>query len=520
MADIVIINPRFEMSFWGLEAALRLLGKSANIPVGALPLLAALTPPEHQVTLIDENVEELDFERCRRADIVGITGMTVQRHRMLEIAAELKRLGCFVVVGGPWISVSENYFGDLVDAIFVGEAEETWPRFLSDWQNGAPARRYEQDDRTDMTRVPLPRLDLLKTHRYAFGSVQFSRGCPFQCEFCDIIVIFGRRPRIKSPRQITAELDALRAAKMPLVFVVDDNLIGNKKEMKKILNHVISWQQANGYPLTFVTEASLDLADDAELMRLLVDANFNGLFVGIESTDEQSLRETRKLQNMRRSGTLAEKVQRIHDAGLEVWAGMIVGFDNDTDAVFENHRRFIEASRISVVMVGMLSAIPKTPLYARLAQEGRLDSQDRPSYGTNILPRQMSRERLSEGYAKLMAELYKPQAFFDRVDDLWLRGPLIAEPGWRRFAATRRGERLIKQTRNWIEAGVAACRIVLRVRDRCLRKIYLRRLLSALWQRPDGVFLRLYAIRCAMHFHFYALAGKLQTQSGRSINTY
>jgi radical SAM superfamily enzyme YgiQ (UPF0313 family) len=520
MADIVIINPRFDMSFWGLEAALRLLGKRANIPVGALPLLAALTPPQHQVTLIDENVEELDFARCRCADIVGITGMVVQRHRMLEIATELKRLGCFVVIGGPWISVKEDYFGDLPDAIFVGEAEETWPRFLSDWQSGKPARRYEQADKTDMARVPTPRLDLLKMKRYAFGSVQFSRGCPFQCEFCDIIVIYGRRPRIKSPQQISAELDALHAAKMALVFVVDDNLIGNKKEMKKILNHVISWQQANGYPLTFVSEASLDLADDAELMRLMVDANFNGLFVGVESTDEQSLRETRKLQNMRRSGTFAEKVQRIHDAGLEVWAGMIVGFDNDTDAVFDNHRRFIEGSRISVVMLGMLSAIPNTPLYARLAREGRLDPLDRPSYGTNVLPLQMSRKRLSEGYAKLMADLYEPKAFFDRVDDLWLRGPLVAQPGWRRFAAARLGARLRKQTRDWIEAGVAACRIMLRVGDRRLRKIYFRRFLAALRTRPDGVFLRLYTIRCAMHFHFHALAGKLQTQSGRLINTY
>jgi radical SAM superfamily enzyme YgiQ (UPF0313 family) len=371
-----------------------------------------------------------------------------------------------------------------------------------------------------MTRVPVPRLDLLKMNRYAFGSVQFSRGCPYQCEFCDIIVIYGRRPRLKSPQQVTAELDALYAAKMSLVFVVDDNLIGNKREMKKVLKHVIAWQQANGYPLAFVTEASLDLADDADLMRLMVDANFNGLFVGIESTDERSLRETKKIQNMRSSGTLAEKVQRIHDAGLEVWAGMIVGFDNDTEAVFENHRRFIEGSRISIVMVGMLSAIPKTPLYARLAKEGRLDPLDSPSYGTNVLPLQMSRERLSEGYTKLMADLYEPRGFFDRVDDLWLRGPLVAEPGWRDFAATRLRARLRKQARNWIEAGVAACRIMLRVRDVRLRKIYFRQLLSALSTRPDSVFLRFYVIRCAMHFHFHELARELQRQHRRLINTY
>lgn len=520
MADIVIINPKFEISFWGLEAGLRFLGKRANLPIGALPLLAALTPPDHCVTLIDENVEELDLERCERADIVGITGMSVQRHRMLELATELKKRGCYIVIGGPWISVQEDYFGDIPDVIFVGEAEDTWPRFLLDWQDGKATRRYEQAEKTDMTRVPVPRFDLLKMKHYAFGSVQFSRGCPFQCEFCDIIVVYGRRPRIKSSEQIAAELDALHAVNMPLVFVVDDNLIGNKKEMKKILRHVIAWQQAKDYPLTFVTEASLDLADDDELMQLMVEANFNGLFVGIESTNENALRETKKTQNMRRSGTLADKVRRIEDAGLEVWAGMIVGFDSDADDVFDQQRRFIEDSRISVVMVGMLSAIPKTPLHARLAREGRLDSLDHPNYGTNVLPLRMSRDTLSRGYARLMIDLYEPKAFFDRVDQLWLSGPLVAEPGWRRFAAMHPGKRLHRQVRSWIEAGVLTARIIFHMRDRRLRKIYIRRLLTAVRKRPDGVLLRLYAIRCVMHFHFSTLAQALRAHDGRLINTY
>jgi radical SAM superfamily enzyme YgiQ (UPF0313 family) len=520
MADIVIINPRFEISFWGFEAGLRFLGKRANLPVGALPLLAALTPPEHRVTLIDENVETLDFERCARADIVGITGMSVQRRRMREIAAELKRRGCFVVIGGPWVSVQEDAFDGLADAVFVGEAEETWPRFLREWQAGRAARRYEQAEKSDMTRVPVPRFDLLKMKRYAFGSVQFSRGCPFQCEFCDIIVVYGRRPRIKSAAQIVGELAALRAAKVSLVFVVDDNLIGNKKEMKKILEAVIAWQHANGFPLTFVTEASLDLADHPELMRLMVEANFNGLFVGIESTNEESLRETRKMQNMRPSGTLTDKVRRIQDAGLEVWAGMIVGFDNDTEAVFDSQRRFVESARISIAMVGMLSAIPKTPLHARLAAAGRLDPDENPRHGTNVLPLQMSREALCRGYARLMAELYEPGGFFDRVDALWLDGPLVAEPGWRRFAATRAWVRLRKQARSFIEAGVVTARMMLQMRDRRLRRFYLGRVIGALRRRPDGVLLRLYAIRCAMHFHLHVLTRQLRTEDGRLINTY
>jgi radical SAM superfamily enzyme YgiQ (UPF0313 family) len=439
---------------------------------------------------------------------------------MMEIATELKRRGCYVVIGGPWISVNEDYFGDLADVIFVGEAEDTWPQFLLDWQAGKTAPRYEQAQMTDMTRVPVPRLDLLKTKRYAFGCVQFSRGCPFQCEFCDIIVIYGRRPRIKSPKQIIAELEALRGVEVPLVFVVDDNLIGNKKEMKKILKHVIAWQRAKGYPLTFVTEASLDLADDDELMRLMVEANFNGVFVGIESTNEDALRETKKTQNVRRSGTLTDKVRRIQDTGLEVWAGMIVGFDNDTEEVFETQRRFIEGARISMVMAGMLTAVPKTPLYARLAKEGRLDSLDRPKYGTNVLPLQMSRETLSQGYTRLMKDLYEPKAFFDRVDELWLNGPLVAEPGWRRFAATHPWARMRKHARSWIEACVLVTRIMLLTGDHSLRKIYLRRVLGALRNRPDGVLLKLYAIRCATHFHFHQLTRQLRAHDGSLLNTY
>ena len=196
MADIVLINPRFEPSYWGLEHALDLLDVDANVPVAALPLLAALTPKEDTITLIDESVEEIDYDRCAKADIVGITGMIVQRFRMKEIIEELRKRGCFVVVGGPWVTVEEEYFGNLVDVIVIGEAEETWPQFLIEWKEGRHARRYEQKGKTDMSTIPLPRYDLLKMDRYAIGTVQFSRGCPFTCEFCDIIVTFGRRPRI------------------------------------------------------------------------------------------------------------------------------------------------------------------------------------------------------------------------------------------------------------------------------------------------------------------------------------
>ncbi len=520
VADIVLINPKFEMSFWGLEAALPFLGKRANLPVGALPLLAALTPDDHRITLIDENVEEIDFERCRRADIVGVTGMSVQRRRMREILHRLKEMDIYTVVGGPWVSVREDYFGELANAIFVGEAEETWPQFLDDWQNGAPHDRYEQREKTEMTEVPTPRFDLLKMNRYAFGSIQFSRGCPFQCEFCDIIVMYGRKPRIKTHGQIIAELEALRATGTSLAFVVDDNLIGNKKVMKEVLKHVVAWQQAHGYPLTFVTEASLDLADDDEMMRLMVLANFNGVFVGVESVSEDALRETKKTQNLRRSGTLVDKVRRIHSAGLEVWAGMIVGFDSDAEDVFENQRQFIEAAQISVVMVGLLSAIPKTPLHTRLAKEGRLDLADEPEHGTNVIPLKMSRERLFVGYARLMADLYEPTSFFERVDALWLSGPLLAVPGWRQYAASRPTRRVVRQARSWVEAWLLAARMTAQMPDKALRRFYFRRFVGAVRRRPDGVLLRLYVIRCVMHYHLLTLTRRLQRRDVLPINTY
>src|SRR3954452_17048095 len=215
MADLVLINPRFDVSYWGLEHALPLFGKRANLPVASLPLLAALTPAGHTVTLLDENVEPIDFDRVARADIVGVTGMSVQRFRMREILDELKSRGVFTAVGGPWVTVQEDYFGDLADVIFVGEAEETWPQFLAERAEGRHAARYEQAEKSDMTKVPVPRFDLLKMKHYTFGSLQFSRGCPFQCEFCDIIVTFGRRPRIKTSAQVTAELDAIHRAGIP-----------------------------------------------------------------------------------------------------------------------------------------------------------------------------------------------------------------------------------------------------------------------------------------------------------------
>jgi radical SAM superfamily enzyme YgiQ (UPF0313 family) len=509
MAEIVLINPRFEVSFWGVEHALPLFGKKANMPVASLPLLAALTPEGHRVVLIDENVEPIDFARCARADIVGVTGMSVQRWRMREILAELKRLGAFTVVGGPWATVQEDYFGELADVVFVGEAEDTWPRFLEEWTAGRHRARYEQATRTDMSRVPAPRLDLLDMRHYVCGSVQFSRGCPFTCEFCDIIVIFGRRPRLKTGAQIIGELDALRALRMEVVFIVDDNLIGDKRAARELLGVVAAWQRANGHPLLFFTEASLDLAEDPDLMRLMVEAGVHAVFVGIESPSEAALRETGKLQNVRaRGGTMVERVRVIQRAGMEVWSGMIVGVDSDDRSIFAAQRRFLEEAGIANAMVGMLAAIPKTPLHERLAREGRLDPVDRPEHGTNVVPLRISREALRDGYARLMADLYAPDAYFNRLDRFLLGTRAVRRRGWRAEALAL------------FQAVALGARLMRKVPEPQLRRAYSLRLWRALATCRSPALVRLYAVRCAMHYHFCTLARNLAAgQGGRVVNS-
>ena len=520
MADIVLINPKFEVSYWGLEYAMPLLGKRANLPSACLPLLAALTPDEHTVTIVDENVEELDFERLARADIVGITGMSVQRFRMREILTRLRDLDVFTVVGGPWVTVREDYFGDLAGVIFVGEAEETWPKFLDDWHTGQQQPRYEQAERTDMSRMPVPRYDMLDVKKYLFGSLQISRGCPFQCEFCDIIVTFGRRPRLKTSSQVIAELEAMQRAGMEIAFIVDDNLIGNKKAIKPILQELADWQKQRGYPFTFFAEASIDLADDPELLEMMVSANIQAVFVGVETPNEESLRETKKFQNLRTGGTIVEKIHRIQNAGLEVWTGMIVGFDNDNESIFDQQLEFVQQARVAHSMSGMLSAIPKTPLYDRLAKEGRLDPKDVSEFGTNVIPKQMSREGLRDGYLRVMSEINDKDSFFDRADSLYLdpkfRFNRAQVAYWKnhplRWAAV--------QAKTIARCVVLYHRLMKAVEDPELRELYRQRL-RALWRkRREPAFIFVYILKCAFHFHYLKIAQGMEQDKRRIVNTF
>ena len=410
--SICLINPKFEPSYWGFDFALPLYpgDKRSTMISGSLSALAGLCG-EHDVTLIDENVEAIDWPSLSGYDIVGVTGMIVQKERMRQILLRLRELKIFTAVGGPLMSVQEEFFKELCDVSFVGEAETTWPRFLDDFSHDvATDTRYEQTTPTDMTQVPRPRFDKLKVGRYASAALQYSRGCPFQCEFCDIIVIYGRKPRVKEPEQLVAELDDLRRAGFHSAFIVDDNFIGNKKKAKALLEQIVPWMEEHKYPLRLTTEASIDLADDSELLDLMYRANFRSVFIGIETPRMASLKETKKFQNVR-GDSLEEKLSRIQAAGLDINAGFIVGFDSDDKAIFEDQYRFIQDNGITLAMVGMLQAIPRTPLYTRLQAEGRLVEED-PS--CNFVPKQMTRDELRNGYWDLVTRLYTPEAYLER----------------------------------------------------------------------------------------------------------
>ena len=401
---IYLIAPRNPESFWTFDRILPSLGKSCVFPNLSLPTVAGMTPPEHEVVLCDENVEEIDFETD--ADLVGITGYIIHQERIFEIAAEFRRRGKMVVAGGPFASLCPEELRDRVDVLFVDEAEYTWPQFLTDYATGTWQREYRQDDKPSMHDSPLPRFDLLKVDRYRTMTIQCARGCPFTCEFCDIIVMYGRRPRTKAVAQVMAEIEAVHRLGMPNIFIVDDNFIGNKKEAKELLRTLADWQKRHDYPIEMMTEVTLNVAQDDELLALLREANFTTIFVGIESPRAASLQETKKTQNLR--GDILESVHKIQQAGMEVMAGMIVGFDHDDPTIFAEQFDFIQDARIPVSMTGMLQAMPKTPLYKRLADARRLIAQtvgDQFVF-TNILPGGMSRLQLYEGYRDLLQRLY------------------------------------------------------------------------------------------------------------------
>jgi len=423
---IYLVSPRNPESFWTFDRILDTVDARCMFSNLALPTVAAMTPPGHDVSLCDENVDEIDFDTD--ADIVGVTGYIIHQKRMKEIMAEFRRRGKFVVVGGPYASLCPDDLAQHADVVFMDEAEDTWPRFLAEYAAGSHKPRYHQDDKTDMSTSPLPRFDLLNLSAYRTVCVQFARGCPFTCEFCDIITIFGRRPRAKGIPQLMAEIRELRRLGVERVFLVDDNFIGDKRRAKALLRAIVEFGHETDFAMDFNTEVSLDVAQDDELLQLLRDANFQSIFVGIETPREASLLETKKRQNVR--GSILDAVLKVQRFGIRVDAGMIVGFDNDDAAIFEEQFDFIQAARIPVSMTGMLNAVPKTPLHDRLAKDNRLLSFNTGDQFimTNIIPKSMTSQQLYEGYRDLIGRLYDFDNMRVRVMDYLLtRGAQVKE---------------------------------------------------------------------------------------------
>jgi radical SAM superfamily enzyme YgiQ (UPF0313 family) len=414
---LLLVNPRFPESFWTFKWAIdRVLPdrKATNPPLG-LATLAGLCPADWEVTIVDENVEALPLDPA--VDIVGVCGMGVQVPRQVELLRYYRSLGYYVIAGGSYASLCPERYAGIADTVVAGEAEYLWPRFCHDFALGVPKVLYREEGTVALADSPTPRFDLLKLERYSMASLQFSRGCPYRCEFCDIIVMFGRRPRTKCTDQIGQELDALRAQGVRRVFFVDDNLIGHRAQAKALLTYLADYQARHGYRFSFGTEASLNLARDDELLSLFRAAGFSWVFIGIESPDEASLKEANKGQNL--GGDILADVHRIYASGIEVLAGFIVGFDQDTLETFDRQRDFIMASGIQSAMVGLLQALPRTPLYERLEREGRLRAQgddgDNTLSGTNVNPQRMDYGEMVARYHRLYGELLADSAIARRI---------------------------------------------------------------------------------------------------------
>lgn len=392
------------------------------MPNLALATLAALTPDDIDVHVVDEGVERLDLDTP--CDLVGITGYVTQRQRIFELAAAFRARGVPVAIGGPYASLSPATVRPHADVLFLGEAEYTWPAFLDDFKRGSWREEYAQVGNVDMRDSPVPRIDSMPHNRYFEGAVQTSRGCPFECEFCDVIVLLGRRQRHKDPDRVVEELDHLAAAGYRQVFLADDNLTANRRRAAEILRAVAEWNGSLAERVTFNTQLSIDVARDADqpLLDLCVQAGLSVAFVGIETPNTEALLEVKKRQNV--AYELLPHVHRLQEHGISVHAGMIVGFDSDGHDVFDAQFEFAQQAGTAVTALTILNAPEGTPLEARLRRQGRLrDETDDIFLSTNIVPKQMTLEELMAGTQWLMNRLYQPEAFMERLAGLAGRLP-------------------------------------------------------------------------------------------------
>jgi radical SAM superfamily enzyme YgiQ (UPF0313 family) len=414
---LLLINPKYPESFWSFKWAIDgiLPGKRAVNPPLGLATLAALCPSSWDVRIVDENVESIPL--APDADLIGICGMGVQFERQRELLRYYNERGYYVVAGGSFASLCPERYETIADTVVAGEAEYVWPRFCADFEAGVAVALYHETGVVALADSPVPRFDLLQLDRYSTATLQFSRGCPYLCEFCDIIVMFGRKPRHKELGQVERELDALRAAGIRNVFFVDDNLIGNRKVAKALLSQLIDYQARHRYAFRFGTEASINLARDDELLALMRAANFGWVFVGIESPDPETLKAAKKTQNTQ--ADVLTSIRTIYASGIDVLGGFIVGFDNDTLETFDRQHEFIMQSGIQAAMVGLLTALPRTPLYERLARDGRIaegaNHSDNTKLATNVVPLLMGYDEMIRAYKRLYQRLVTDRGIADRI---------------------------------------------------------------------------------------------------------
>ncbi len=413
---ILLVYPKIPVTYWGFQHALKFVSKKAAFPPLGLLTIASMIPDRHEKKLVDLNVEKLTDKDFKWADCVFISAMLIQKASVRDIVDRCKRLGVKTVAGGP-LFTSEREAYDDVDHLVLNEGEITMPEFLTDLERGEARHIYTTDKWADITKTPVPDWSLLKVRKYSSFNIQYSRGCPFQCDFCDITTLFGRVPRTKDAGQIVRELEAIYATGWRgELFFVDDNFISNRKKLlESVLPAIIEWNEGHGRPFCFLTEVSINIADDEDLMKMMVQAGFNGAFIGIETPDDTCLGECQKTQNRNRD--LISCVNKIQESGMEVLGGFIVGFDNDNETIFGRMIRFIQESGIVTAMVGLLNAPTGSKLYQRLMKEGRIESRftgDNTDYTMNFVPK-MDRNILENGYQKIVKTIYSPKYFYERV---------------------------------------------------------------------------------------------------------
>jgi radical SAM superfamily enzyme YgiQ (UPF0313 family) len=415
---ILLVYPLFPKTFWSFEKILQLVNRKVLLPPLGLVTVAAILPQEWEFKLVDRNVRDITEDEWEWADVVILSAMIVQKQDLIAQIRQAKLRGKKVAVGGPYpTSIPEDALAAGADYLILDEGEVTLPMFIKAVQKGEDSGIFRSNgEKPDVTHTPVPRYELLDFEAYDSMSIQFSRGCPFQCEFCDIIVLYGRKPRTKTPQQLIAELNYLyELGWRRAIFMVDDNFIGNKRNVKLLLQELKVWMQEKQYPFSFNTEASIDLAQDAELMQLMVECNFNAVFLGIETPDAESLQMTKKFQNTRSS--LVEDVWKINHAGLRVMAGLIIGFDGEKTGAGDRIIEFVEQTAIPTALFGILQALPNTALWHRLEKEGRLlgsKSDGNQMTLMNFIPSRPA-EEIAREYIHAFSTLYEPKRFLDRV---------------------------------------------------------------------------------------------------------